>query len=186
MKKNIMNIVKTLRIALDDTQPQFAARFRVSVDTVKSWESGRRNPSEASLSLMTLLANHDDDLKEAIQKMHPHYRMADEILEYLSKELEGEGKDLHLRFVIYGESGSGKTRIVNLINEKLAESGTVESVGEIAECIDLIHKDNLCKALGILKNEELRYANSRHIAFSVLSKDLASSLEANGIKVFRL
>lgn len=181
-----MNIVKKLRIALDETQSQFAERFRVSVDTIKSWESGRRNPSEASLSLMTHLANHDDDLKEAIQKMHPHYRMADEILEFLSKELEEEGKDLELRFVIYGESGSGKTRIVKLINKKLAESGTVESVGEIAECIDLIHKDNLCKAWGILKDEELRYANSRHIAFSVLSKDLASSLEANGIKVFRL
>lgn len=181
-----MSIVKKLRIELGDTQSEFAVRFRVSVDTVKSWESGRRNPSETSLSLMTLLANHDDDLKEAIQKMHPHYRMADEILAFLSEEVEGKDKDFHLRFVIYGESGSGKTRIVNLINEKLAESGTVESVGEIAECIDLIHKDNLCKAWDIFNDEDLRYANSRHITFSVLSQDLASSLEANGIKVFRL
>lgn len=181
-----MSIVKQLRVALGDTQAEFAVRFRVSVDTVKSWESGRRNPSEASLSLMSLLADHDDDLKEAIQELHPHYRMVDEILEFLSEELEGKDDDFHLRFVIYGESGSGKTRIVNLINEKLAVSGAVGSVGEVAECIDLIHKDKLCKAWDIINDEDLRYVNSRHIAFSVLSRDLASSLEVNGIKVFRL
>lgn len=181
-----MNIVKQLRVALSDTQADFAERFRVSLDTVKSWESGRRNPSEASLSLMSLLADHDENLKEAIQELHPHYRMADEILEFLSEELEGKDEGFHLRFVIYGESGSGKTRIVNLINEKIAASGVIDSVGEIAECIDLIHKVNLCKAWDMFNNEDLMYENSRHIAFSVLSRDLASSLEANNIKVFRL
>lgn len=40
------NVIKEYRKAAGLTQQQFAEMFDISIDTVKSWDCGRRNPSE--------------------------------------------------------------------------------------------------------------------------------------------
>ncbi|HAS62918.1 MAG TPA: hypothetical protein DCS35_10270 [Vibrio sp.] len=181
-----MHIVKQVRSKLGDSQEEFAKRLAVSVDTVKSWELGRRKPSEARIGLFSLLAGDDDlDLKKAIQDMHPHHAMANEIYEYITEELDEKESGYELRFVIYGESGSGKSRAIHLVNEKLTDSGKLDLIGELAECTDLVHQRNLCKAWDIITDQDLAYQNSQHIVFSTMSADIANSLEQNNIKVFR-
>ena len=47
--------IKKLRIDLDLTQKELAAKMKVSIDTIKSWESGRRKISEPARILLLLL-----------------------------------------------------------------------------------------------------------------------------------
>lgn len=44
--------IKKLRITAGLTQRQFAQKYGVSLDTVKSWESGRRTPPTWALNLL--------------------------------------------------------------------------------------------------------------------------------------
>lgn len=50
--------VKAIRTQLDVSQDQMAAALGTSVDTIKSWEAGRRNPTGlAAKVLATIQAN---------------------------------------------------------------------------------------------------------------------------------
>ena len=173
-----MNIIKEIRIQFGDSQREFAERLSISLDTMKSWEIGRRYPKEAHVEMLMYL-NNDFNFRTDLENMHPTYNMANQILQYIDEQQNIHGDDIELRFVLSGESGSGKTRAISIVNEKLPESA------ELVECSDLIHGKNLCKALGIINDKELKYQDSKHIAFSVLNGELASSLESNGIKIFR-
>jgi transcriptional regulator with XRE-family HTH domain len=173
-----MNIVKKIRIQLDYTQREFAKKLSASLDTVKSWEMGRRHPTGSHVEMLMLLTE-DPNLKADLENLHPIYSMAKEVLEYIDEQQSLRGDDVKLRFVLSGVSGCGKTRTVYIVNKKLPEGA------ELAECNDLIYGNSFCKALGIVNNEDLKYPDSQHIVFSVLNEDLASSLESNEIKVFR-
>ena len=48
--------VKRVRHSTKTTQAQFADLLGVGVDTIKSWETGRRNPSGSAAKLLTLLS----------------------------------------------------------------------------------------------------------------------------------
>ncbi len=53
--------VKQLRKSTNTTQSQFAQLLGVGVDTVKSWESGRRYPSGSAAKLLTLLSKNPQE-----------------------------------------------------------------------------------------------------------------------------
>ena len=48
--------VKRVRHSTKTTQAQFADLLGVGVDAIKSWETGRRNPSGSAAKLLTLLS----------------------------------------------------------------------------------------------------------------------------------
>lgn len=48
--------VRGIRKRLRLSQERFAARFGLSVDAVRHWESGRRQPEAAARALLTLIA----------------------------------------------------------------------------------------------------------------------------------
>jgi len=50
--------IKHLRSNLGDTQARFAVRLNVSLQTVKSWEGGHRNPSGAASRLLEMVRDH--------------------------------------------------------------------------------------------------------------------------------
>ncbi len=50
--------VRSIRKVLKSTQLQFANIVGVSVDTVKAWEAGRRQPEGPASKLMRLLKKH--------------------------------------------------------------------------------------------------------------------------------
>ena len=43
--------IKSIRVGLDMTQAEFAQYVGVSVNTVKSWETGRRSPGKMSSAI---------------------------------------------------------------------------------------------------------------------------------------
>ena len=45
--------IRQIRRYLNETRPEFAYRFWVSHETIKSWETGRRNPDGPSLILLS-------------------------------------------------------------------------------------------------------------------------------------
>lgn len=49
MKKDIANVVKKLRTALNLTQEQFAAKLGVTFTTVNRWENGKGKPSPLAM-----------------------------------------------------------------------------------------------------------------------------------------
>jgi DNA-binding transcriptional regulator YiaG len=48
--------IRSLRERFGESQPEFARRVGVSLDTVRSWEQGRRRPSATARQLLHLLA----------------------------------------------------------------------------------------------------------------------------------
>jgi transcriptional regulator with XRE-family HTH domain len=173
-----MNIVKEIRRQRGETQSEFSQVLGVSLDTVKSWESGRRRPKGAVVELLNLL-NEDPNLNKFLEDLDPIHCMAKEILEYIDEQKNLHGEGFESRFVLCGVSGCGKSLAISIVNKTLPKGA------ELAECTKLIFSQNLCKAWEIVNKEGLEYQNSKHIAFSVMSEDLASSLESNEIKVFR-
>ena len=52
--------VKAIRAKLDVSQKDLAKAMDVSVDTVKSWEQGRRNPTGLASKVLNLISNDPD------------------------------------------------------------------------------------------------------------------------------
>ena len=52
--------VKAIRAQLDVSQKELANAMDVSIDTVKSWEQGRRNPTGLASKVLTLLSKDPD------------------------------------------------------------------------------------------------------------------------------
>jgi len=54
------SIVKSLREALGESRPQFAARLGYSIRALKDWEQGNRSPSTAVLPKLIALAEQEN------------------------------------------------------------------------------------------------------------------------------
>lgn len=175
-----MNIIKKIRTDLGNTQKEFAERLYVSVDSIKSWESSRRQLSTETIDMLITI-NKNPELESELKKLHPIYSMASEIIKYIDEQKELFGENFEVRFALHGKSGCGKTRAISIVNEYLSIKGPY---GELAECCDLIWNKNFCKAFDIINDKELAYEDSNHIAFSIMNRELANSLESNDIKVF--
>ena len=52
--------VKAIRAQLDVSQKELANAMDVSIDTVKSWEQGRRNPTGLASKVLTLLSREPE------------------------------------------------------------------------------------------------------------------------------
>lgn len=175
-----MNIIKQIRIELGDTQKEFAEKLYASVDSIKSWESSRRQPSPEVIDMLITI-NKNLEIENELKKLHPIHSMALDIINHINEQKKLYGENVEVRFAIHGESGSGKTRAISIVNEYLTAK---EPYGELAECCDLIWNKNYCKALNIINDKNLEYEDSNHIAFSIMNKELAKSLESNNINVF--
>jgi putative transcriptional regulator len=51
---------KIIRRALDLTQEEFAARFRIPLGTLRDWEQGRAEPDQPTRAYLTLIARDPD------------------------------------------------------------------------------------------------------------------------------
>jgi len=60
---------RATRDALGLTQEQFAMRFGLDIDTVRNWESGRRQPDTAASSYLRAIAGDPDAIEAAL--WHP-------------------------------------------------------------------------------------------------------------------
>jgi putative transcriptional regulator len=58
--------VKTLRRALGLTQEEFAARFGLSLATVRDWEQGRTQPDQAASTYLEVIARAPDAVMAAL------------------------------------------------------------------------------------------------------------------------
>ena len=56
-----MSLMRTYRAALALSQSAFAVRLNVPLETYRTWDSGRREPSKEFLSSARTLAAHQDD-----------------------------------------------------------------------------------------------------------------------------
>lgn len=56
--------VKAIRLALKVSQQEFAQALGTSVDTVKSWETRRRNPTGLAAKVLTLMQEKPDLYRE--------------------------------------------------------------------------------------------------------------------------
>lgn len=52
--------VKAIRTQLDVSQKELAEAIDVSLDTVKSWEQGRRNPTGLASKVLTLISKEPE------------------------------------------------------------------------------------------------------------------------------
>jgi putative transcriptional regulator len=57
--------VHALRERLGLTREQFALRFGLEVETVRNWESGRREPDMTARSYLRVIANAPEDVERA-------------------------------------------------------------------------------------------------------------------------
>jgi putative transcriptional regulator len=60
--------VASVRGRLGLTQPQFAARFGMSVATLRHWERGDRNPQGPALVLLNLIERDPDGVMRALAR----------------------------------------------------------------------------------------------------------------------
>ena len=51
---------KIIRRALDLTQEEFAARYRIPLGTLRDWEQGRAEPDQPTRAYLTLIARDPD------------------------------------------------------------------------------------------------------------------------------
>lgn len=65
--------IRAVRTALRLTQDKFGRLFPVSADTIRSWESGRRNPYGPSSTLLQQFKEYTDHVKEERSKAVKSY-----------------------------------------------------------------------------------------------------------------
>ena len=58
--------VRVLRMALGLTQQEFADTYGIPVGTLRDWEQGRREPDQASKTLLKLIELMPEEVKEAL------------------------------------------------------------------------------------------------------------------------
>ena len=59
--------VKQLRKDLGLTQDQFAEAYRLSIDTVRGWEQGRRAPDGPAQTLLSLILHDPKAIKDQLE-----------------------------------------------------------------------------------------------------------------------
>ena len=58
--------VRILRMALGLTQEEFAEAYAIPVATLRDWEQGRREPDQASKTLLKLIERMPHEVREAL------------------------------------------------------------------------------------------------------------------------
>ena len=58
--------VKSIRLGLGLTQPEFSLRFGFDVRTLQDWEQKRRQPERAARVLLTVIAHEPDAVSRAL------------------------------------------------------------------------------------------------------------------------
>jgi putative transcriptional regulator len=59
--------VKAIRTALGMTQQEFAGRFGFSVNTLRHWEQGKRQPEGATRAYLLVIARDPDAVQNALR-----------------------------------------------------------------------------------------------------------------------
>jgi putative transcriptional regulator len=59
--------VKTLRRALGLTQGEFAARYRIPLETLRDWEQGRSEPDQPARAYLTVIAHYPERVRRALE-----------------------------------------------------------------------------------------------------------------------
>jgi putative transcriptional regulator len=59
---------KIIRRALDLTQEEFAARYRIPLGTLRDWEQGRAEPDQPTRAYLTLIARDPDYVHRTLNK----------------------------------------------------------------------------------------------------------------------
>ena len=57
---------KIIRRALDLTQEEFAARYRIPLGTLRDWEQGRTEPDQPTRAYLTLIARDPDHVNRTL------------------------------------------------------------------------------------------------------------------------
>jgi putative transcriptional regulator len=60
--------VRVIRRALELSQEEFAARFRIPLGTLRDWEQGRKDPDAAARAYLTVIGRNPSAVTEAL---HP-------------------------------------------------------------------------------------------------------------------
>ena len=58
---------KVIRRALNLTQEEFAARYRIPVGTLREWEEGRAEPDEAARAYLMVIAREPEMVRKALE-----------------------------------------------------------------------------------------------------------------------
>jgi putative transcriptional regulator len=58
---------KIIRRALGLTQEEFAARYRIPIDTVRDWEEGRAEPDDAARAYLVVIAREPEMVRKALE-----------------------------------------------------------------------------------------------------------------------
>lgn len=80
-------------------------------------------------------------------------------------------------FVICGVSGSGKTTVIKMANLRLPERE------KIAESLDILFNKDIDAAIQILNDDNYSYEGAKHVAYSIVRKDMGESLMKRGVSV---
>lgn len=59
--------VKAIRRALDMSQDEFAAAFRIPLATLKNWEQGRRQPDAPAAAYLRAIQRRPKEVMEAVE-----------------------------------------------------------------------------------------------------------------------
>ena len=57
---------RIIRRALDLTQEEFAARYRIPIGTLRDWEQGRAEPDQPTRAYLTLIARDPDHVNRIL------------------------------------------------------------------------------------------------------------------------
>src|ERR1700730_13407022 len=63
--------VKIIRRALELTQEEFAARYRIPVGTLRDWEQGRTEPDQPARAYLTVIARDPEAVRRALSLALP-------------------------------------------------------------------------------------------------------------------
>jgi putative transcriptional regulator len=58
--------VKIIRRALELTQEEFAARYRIPLGTLRDWEQGRSQPDQPTRAYLTLIARDPEQVNRTL------------------------------------------------------------------------------------------------------------------------
>lgn len=94
------NRIKRIRKELDLTQQEFADRLGTSRDNIGGYETGRRNPSDAVISLICTKFNVNETwLRDGTGEMFVELDVEDQLMEWAGKVLSGHDSKFKKRFV---------------------------------------------------------------------------------------
>ncbi len=59
-------LIRSTRTKLGLSQPEFAARFRVPVGTLRDWEQARATPPDFAIAYIRVIGQHPDIVAKAV------------------------------------------------------------------------------------------------------------------------